>query len=218
MEYAKHLIERIASAPEHERVGVLSTELLREFHRGYPLDDLRQLLSSKDENLVAVAVWIVSELGEKSRPLLGDLVHLLVHPVKGIRFWAVDGLFWTLPHNGCDLAEAFKLLDDPESGVRWKVLDVLSRLSREQIGAAYGCLEARGSDSSHLLGLRWLLSDQALAPASIVTALRNADPIVRKYALVAAVRLRKEHPEALIYASTVDDADVRKIASDLLAD
>jgi hypothetical protein len=217
MDYAKHLIERIASAPQHDRVGILSNELLREFQRGYPLEDLRQLLSSDDEDLLAVAVWIVSELGIESRPLLADVVHLLAHPLKRIRFWTLDCLYWTLPQNGCDLAEAFRLFDDPEAGIRWKVLDILSRISREQIEAAYLCLEARRSESSHLLGLRWLLSSEALAPDSIGSALRSADPIVRKYGLVAAVRLRKEHPDPLIYASTVDDVDVSKFASDLLA-
>lgn len=214
MDYAKHLIERITDGPQNPRVGVLANELLREFHRGYPLDDLRKLLSSSDENVVKTAVWIVSELGEKSRPLLGDVVHLLKHPSQKIRFWALDCLFWTLPENGCDLAEAFELLDDPESGIRWKVLDILSRLSPEQIEAARDCLERRGSDSSHLRGLK-VLSIGVQNPDFIMTSLLSQDSIIRKYALVAAVRARKQCPELLEYASTIEDDDIKKFLSDL---
>ncbi|HEV2987186.1 MAG TPA: hypothetical protein VG759_02000 [Candidatus Angelobacter sp.] len=216
MDYAKHLIERIAAAPEHDRVGVLANELLREFHRGYPFDDLRQLLRSDDQEMVAIAVWIASELGEKCRPLLDQIVPLLAHPMKKIRFEALGCVFWSLPENGCDLAKALGLLDDPEPGVRWKTLDMLFRLSRTQIEAAYLCAKTGGLSSSHQNGLHWLLSDDALLPSSIESALQSSDPVVRKYAVVAAARLRKQHKEPLVYASTVDDEDVREFASGLL--
>lgn len=212
MDYAKHLIERITAGPQNPRVGVLANELLREFQRGYPLDDLRMLLRSSDENVVETAVWIVSELGEKSRPLLGDVIHFLRHPSQKIRFSTLACLFWTLPQNGCDLAEAFELLDDPEPGIRWKVLDILSRVSLEQIEAVRDCLERRRSDSSHLVGLRALLSAE---PAQIIAALSSQDASVRKYAFAAAVRVRKDRPEPLAYASTLDDDDIKGFLSDL---
>ncbi len=53
-DYAKHLIERIESAPQNDRVGVLSNELLREFQRGYPLVDLEYMLKSDDNDVVAL--------------------------------------------------------------------------------------------------------------------------------------------------------------------
>ncbi len=217
MDYANHLIERIVSAPQHERVGILSNELLREFQRGHPLDDLRPLLRSDDGDVIATAIWITSELGEKCRPLLSDVVPLLAHPLKRIRFWALDCLYWTVPKDGCNLVEAFKLLEDPEPGVRWKALDVLSRLSKEQVQAAASCLDAKSSDSPHLQQLRWLISSDASRPDGIKSTLRSADQIVRKYGVAAAARLRKEHPELLVYASNLDDPDVGKFASDLLA-
>jgi hypothetical protein len=218
MDYAKHLIERIESAPENDRVGVLSNELLREFHRGYPLDDLRRLLHSCDHNLVATAIWITSELGVKCRPLLDDVVPLLAHPVRGIRFWALDCIFWTLPQNGCDLARAFGLLNDPDAGVRRAVLDLLARVSVEQIEAAYRCPEDGALNPSQRNGLSWLTSDGSQVPEKIEANLKGSDPVLRKFGVVAAARLRKVRPEPLICASTVDDADVREFAARLLSD
>lgn len=212
MDYAKHLIERITSAPENERVAVLSNELLREFHRGYPLDDLRVLLRSDDERILTLAAWLLSELGEKSRPLLNDVVPLLSHPLKGIRFWVLASLFWTSPQNGCDLAQAFELLEDSEPGIRWKVLDILTRVSLEQIEAARNCLELRRSNLSHLAGLSVLRNGD---PNQVITGLRSDDPLVRKYAFAAAVRVHKDHPEPIAYASTVDDDDIKGFLSDL---
>jgi len=215
MDYAKHLIERIAVAPENDRVGTLSNELLREFQRGYPLDDLRQLLKSNDEQLVAIAAWITSELGVNCRPLLPDVVPLLTHPMQRIRYWALDSLFWTLPENGCDLARAFKLLGDSEEGIRRKVLDLLFRLSIEQIEAAYLCKEEVLPLSVHD-GLGWLLSADSLVPEKVESVLRGTDPVLREVGVVAAARLRKAHPEPLLYASTMDDAAAREFAARML--
>jgi len=216
MDYAQHLIERINAAPQNPRVDVLSNELLREFQRGYPVENLRHLLASSDLDLVAIGIWILSELGEKSRPLLHDCVHLLSSPVKKIRFWTLDGLYWTQPQDGCDLAQALKLLDDPDAGVRWKVLDLLSRLSREQIEAAYACASQGALAPAHCDAIRWLLSGESLVSEKIKAALSSPDATLRKYAAVAAARLRERNTDALAYASTTEDADVREFASGLL--
>ena len=217
MSYAQHLIERIAADPENPRVDVLSNELLREFQLGHPLDALRELMNSGDDDLVAVAVWIASELGQKCRPLLVDTVHLLRSPAKKVRFWAVDVLYWALPEHGCSLAAAIALLDDPEAGVRWKVLDVLSRLSTEQIEAASRCTQRDVLSSVHQDGLRWLLSGDALIPDKIKILLASSEGASRKYGVVAAARLRERNEEALVYASTIDDHDIQNFASGILA-
>lgn len=212
MDYAKHLIERIASAPDNERVGVLANELLREFQLGYPLEDLRELLRDTDEHLLATAVWITSELGAECRPLLPNVVPLLAHSLKRIRFFALDCVFWTPPQHGCDLARAVRLLNDPEDGVRWKVLDLLFRISTEQLKGAFLCPQAEILEPSHRDGLGWLLSGDSLDFGNIKGLLKSSDAALRKFGVVAAARERRVYPELVVFASTIDDTDVREFA------
>ena len=166
MDYAKHLIERIAAFdPDDVRHGVLSNELLREFHRGYSLNELRKLIRSDNPVLVATGAFITDELGVKCRPLLDDLAPLLNNPMKGVRLDALSCALWSLPQHGCLLAKAIALLDDPEEGVRWKAFDNLCRLSREQVEAANACAEVRTLGASHKDGLSWLLRTAPLSLA-----------------------------------------------------
>ena len=216
MDYAKHLIERITSAPTHDRVGVLANELLREFQLGYPLDDLEQLLKNNDQDVVATGAWITSELGERCRPLLVDVLPLLAHPLQRIRFWALDCLFWAPPKNGCYLARAVRLLDDPETGIRRKVLNLLFRFSREELEAAYHCVGEYGLSPSMSNGLSWLLSGDAIDPVEVKRALGSPDPLFRRFGAAAAARIHKEHKEPLICASQVDDPDISKFANRIL--
>jgi hypothetical protein len=136
--------------------------------------------------------------------------------MQRIRFWALDCLFWALPHEGCYLAQAIKLLDDPEEGIRRKVLNLLSRFSREQLGAAYHCAGPDGLDPAQSTGLRWLLSDDALDPDKIERALDSPDPVSRKFGAAAAARLHKENKIPLIRASTVADPDISVFVRRLL--
>lgn len=70
--------------------GDLENRLLAEFQTGYPLHKLRLLLRAPDEKVVAAAIWIASELGSDTRPLFDDVVSLMEHPSKQVRFFALD--------------------------------------------------------------------------------------------------------------------------------
>ena len=212
MDYAKHLIQRITSAPDNERVGVLANELLREFQRGYPLDDLREMLQVKDEHLLATAVWITSELGVGCRPLLPNVVPLLTHSLKRIRFFALDCLLWTPPQNGSDLARGLSLLNDPEDGITWKVLDLLFRISIKQLKGVLLCSETGLLEPSHRDGVAFLLSGDSMDFEKIESHLKSSVAAFRKFGVIAAARERRVFPELLIFASTIDDADVRGFA------
>src|SRR5882672_288042 len=85
-ERAEELTERLAADPRSSLAGVLMNDLLAEFHRGYPLENLRFLLQNDNTELVKVGAWIASELGEKGKPLLNDVSPLLQHPKSRVRF------------------------------------------------------------------------------------------------------------------------------------
>jgi hypothetical protein len=205
------------AAPDNPRVSVLANELLGEFQRGYSLEKLRPLLLSPDRALASTAIWITSELGEMCRPLLGDALKLLGDPAKKTRFWAVDCLLWAPPSERHELASGVALIDDQEPSIRWKVMDFLSRASKEQLHAALSVIEDTGRGSSLAHGLSWLLSPAAEDDKAVISLLKSGDPLLRKFGVVAATRMHSASAEALSYASSTNDAEIKQFADGWLA-
>jgi len=188
-------------------------DLLEEFGRGYPLDNLRPLLLHNNSRVATTGAWIASELGAKGSVLLEDVSPLIGHPEKGVRFWAIDCvLLWAGPSDQAELASVIELLNDPEPGVRWKAMDFLSRATREQLEAALSSLEAREPNSMNVRGLRWLIGSHASDLQDVKTALQSQDGVLRKYGVVAARRMSKDNREPLLYAASLSDPDVKNFA------
>ena len=210
---ADNLLSLIMSDPSCNQIDVLSNDLVKEFHRGYPLTNLRPLLRSPQAALVSAGVWIASELGEKGKPLLNDVSPLLRHPEKDVRFEAINCLLvWAAPSNPAELASVIKLVDDPERSVRWKAMDFLARASKEQLQAGLSDLQVSEPNSARVRGLQWLLSPEALDVEGVTTALQSSDAAFRKYGAVAARQLSKDNKAPLLYAASVADPDVKNFA------
>ena len=210
---AEELTERLVADPRSSLAGVLMNDLLAEFHRGYPLENLRPLLLNDNTELVKAGAWIASELGEKGKPLLNDVSPLLQHPDSKVRFSAIDCiLLWADPSKGPELASVVKLVEDPESRVRWKVMDFLSHATREQLSAALSYLEATNPRSKNIRGLRLLLGSDADNPREATVALQDQDGLMRKYGVVLARRVAEINRDPLLYAASIDDPDVKDFA------
>src|SRR5438128_9103154 len=198
MDRARQLLKEVLDDPRSSNIGILANDLLGEFHRGFPVENLRKLLSSSDEEVVKTGVFIVSELGNKAVPLLADVVRLLKHPTKMVRFDSVDSvLTCAAPSNKAELASVIPLVDDTEGGVRWKAMDFLCRASEEQLEAALSFLSETEPGSTHLRGLRWLLSERGHDADEVMQFLQSRDALVRKYGVVAAVRMAKRNADPL---------------------
>jgi HEAT repeat protein len=211
---AEQLTESLLANLNSPQAGVLMNDLLAEFHRGYPLDNLRRLLVDSNPDVVTVGTWIASELGEKGSPLFGDISHLIGHPEKKVRFSAIDCvLAWGKPSNKAEVASVIKLLNDPDPGVRWKVMDFLSRATRELLEGASSFIELTEPDSVNVHGLLWLIGLHASDPMDVKHFLQSQDPLLRKYGVVAARRMSKNNREPLLYATSLSDPDVKNFAS-----
>lgn len=208
------LMERLVANPRYSQVGKVAIDLLTKFHQGYPLENLRPLLLNDNTELVKVGAWIASELGEKGNALLNDVSPLLQHPESRIRFFAIGCiLLWADPSKARELASVVSLIDDPEPRVRWKVMDFLSRATREQLLAALSYFEATNPQSKNIWGLRLLLAADADRPREAMIALQNQDRQMRKYGVVLAQRVAEVNKDPLLYAASVDDPDVKDFAS-----
>lgn len=212
-ERAEKFMEQIKTNPTSSKVGVMTNDLLTEFHRGYPIENLRPLLVHENEDFVRIGVWIASELGEKGAPLLSDVVSLLSHPRKEVRFSAIDCvLAWAAHSNAIEIVSTISLLDDPESGIRWKVMDFLARVSLEQLQAALSYLDVTEPQSAQARGLRWLLSSDARNDKEVISTLQSEDGFLRKYGVVAATRMARVNRDPVVYASSIRDPDVKGFA------
>src|SRR5438132_8851986 len=124
------LIERIRQGGN----GEAARELIRELAAGYPVANLRRLFQSELDEAVKTGAWIASELGERVVPLLGDLSGLLRHRLPYVRAFALDAILMAASANNGDvIAEAVRLIDDQDEGVRWKAMHFLARASVQQL-------------------------------------------------------------------------------------
>jgi hypothetical protein len=197
--------------------GHLANELLREFQRGYAVEQLRPLLSSADDGVAEIAAWIASELGARAEPLLDDLVALLGHPVREVRFDAIGAV--AASATGPDsyrAARVLPLLDDTEPAVRWKAMRFLSHAPADQLHAALDRLRADEPSHPHVPRLQWLLSPGARDPAAAIAFLSSSDANARRYAAAAAVRLLVKDRTALEHAASSDDPEIKRFATDML--
>ncbi len=210
---AEALTERLISDPRSRIADASASELLAEFHRGYPLENLRPLLQNDNTEIVKHGAWIASELGEMGMLLLRDVSPLLHHPESKVRFSVIDCiLLWADPTKAPELVSVVNLIEDPTSRVRWKVMDFLSRASTEQLAAALRYLEATNPRSKNIQGLRLLLGSGVDNSNEATVALRGQDALMRKYGVVLARRVAEIDRAPLLYAASIDDPDVKDFA------
>jgi hypothetical protein len=214
---ADQLITAIMLNPRSSDYGVRANHLLREFHRGFPVENLRPLLLSPDEEIVKTGVFIASELGSKAKPLLADVVGLLKHPNKAVRFDAIGSvLTCTTGKEPREIAAAVSLLDDTEGAVRWKAMDFLMRASEEHLRAALQYYDKTDPRSTHVEGLRFAIHEHSREPANVLAFINSENVLLRKYGVVVAARMASVNSGPLEAASTIEDEDIRVFARDML--
>jgi len=217
MKQAHQILQTLMAHPEACDDGRLVNELLLQFHRGYPVKHLEPMLSSQDERIVKTGIWLASELGSRAAALLQHVARLLAHPSRYVRYFAVDCMLTcTTRENGRELGAVIAMLADTDAVVRWEVLNFMSRATRQQLQGALEFFLRHEPDSPHARGLRWLLSEGGQDPVEAMSFLKSTNGLLRKYAVVAAVRISNFAREPLVLASSSDDADIRGFARDAL--
>ena len=197
--------------------GELQNNLLREFQLGYPLNKLRLLLRSEDENITAAGMWIASELGAGVRPLFADIVDLIHHPALKVRFFSLDCV---LVCAGVGDQRAINLgldlVDDPEPAVRWKAMIFTSAVSDTVLRAALREPVVDESARKRRQVLEILLDSAATHDSAAITArLADSDPLVRRYAAAIAARVAHTDAGPLRQAMQSSDSTIKQFAVDM---
>lgn len=196
--------------------GVASNALLREFHRGYPVVNLRRLLVSGRDIPVGAGAFISAELGESAKEVLDDVAALASHPSPRVRGDVIGAITRAQRvATPSAIALAVQGIIDEHEGVRWKALRFLSTSERSILS---GCL-THLAHAKLLVALRWLLDrDLDGAVDEICEWLGKSSRLERLIALAAALRVRDRTTAPLLSAAASTDDEVRVTAAEVLDD
>lgn len=210
------LLQQILRQAERSQREEAAYELLTAFHRGFSIENLRQVLTSPQSEVVEIGAWLASELGAKIRPLMSDVVPLLSREERGARFWAMDCVV-VCPDTVCaeELLVAVRLVEDSDKAVRWKASTMLlvqmpRRLLQEALSVA------RNESEQGLIAGLDLLCNDSKPMKDIMEALRSESATLRRFALAAALRRGDpvERAELLSAASHSVDPELADWASE----
>jgi hypothetical protein len=127
------LLERVRDGGN----GEAQNRLLDEFFRGYPIERLRILLRSDDDDVAEAGLFIAGELGKRAARVMDDVERLLGHPESGLRFDAAQAvLYGASSEHGETIAKAVGPIRDPDEAVRLMVIRVLDGLGKEALAAS----------------------------------------------------------------------------------
>lgn len=215
MTRAEELVHELVSDPKGRKSARRVQQLLEEYYRGVPLDSLRMLIHSQDETLQGDAAWIGSELPYSGRELLNDMTKLLSSGGRRARFYAIECIqLWSLPAvDAGPLSRAIGLVMDEDPAVRWKALCFLATADLEQLKAAARFLGEHESDCPYLASLRWL-SQQETSASQVMDRIGSDDLYERRFAVVAAARLKDR--ELIALATKSADVEAAQFAKDML--
>lgn len=204
--------ELLAQVAAHSQDDAVQ-QLLGEFFKGYPIEKLRLLLGSTNENAVKAGAWIASELGSSVSPLNGDLLPLLDHPARYIRFFVIDAVLgYATAEHGEATAKAIRLTRDTDDAVRWKALNFVAKADLDQLLASLPFqtdtkLAELTTWLTNLLGSPWKRTE-------IVNKLDDQERLVRLFAATAAARVAKSDMVPLQHAAGSGDEEVSSFARD----
>jgi hypothetical protein len=199
--------------------GALENALLAQFQRGYPMSKLRILLQAKDDGAAAAGMWIASELGGAVRPLFRDIVKLMHHPAKKVRFYSLDCVLVCAGREDDEaINRGVDLIDDDESAVRWKALFFLAAVQDEALRAALTARSRRDGDRPYGQKLLQLLGSAVTHDsAAILAGLTDNDPMLRRFAAGMAARMARRDSSSLSRAAQSHDSTISQFAKDMLA-
>jgi hypothetical protein len=190
----------------------LGNDLLIQFLRGYPIENLRKLLDHEDERIIRVGLWIASELPGKIEPILEKIKTFSNSNNSKFRYIMLDIL-------ACEsITELFycvlESMDDPEIVVQRKEIDIMINLSLDNLKNIYKSIEIRDATSVHKGYLQLLIGE---ASRDVIDrCLNDKNSISQKYGLIAAARSYGSFSDLVVVAANSENPSVRAEANFLL--
>jgi len=194
----------------------LGNELLKEMFRGYPVENLVQLLSSGNEQVVQSGTWIASELARDARPILRYLIPLFDHPNVRVRYYSVETVLTAATdEDGEVVGNAISRITDNERPVRRMAFELMARADRSPLVAGVPYIE----DPEIIALLKWAMEvdSESRDDDEIAARLRESDGLGWLFAVVAAARVYGRNPYYLQLAASLGENDAQSLAASELA-
>lgn len=201
---------------EIEQKDGLANDLLREFHRGHPIEHLKLLIYSDLRSARSTAAFIAEELFHRAAPLLKDIATLLDHPSPRARYDALSALWKCATYNdGWAIAAALRCLEDSWPGVRKGAMDAVRLANREALLAGFKTLKSQDSTSGYARFGRAFLKAERGDNGVIEGLLSDPSPVVRRFAVGLAARPRLVVDQTrLNLASSSSEQDLAEYAAE----
>ncbi|MER8531239.1 hypothetical protein NKH61_08865 [Mesorhizobium sp. M1005] len=207
-------------APGFEGDSELTSALQSEFGKGFPIENLRPLLTSGNLHTQAAAAFLVAEASPKTsykmNCVVAEIADLLDSESSGIRCDAIEALLGcTTPADGTILGRVMLRLDDEHAGVRWRVVQFICLAQRWQLRLAVENAAALRLDSAFTTLVDAYGHYVMPSSKDLPRLLEHPDAVLRRFAAAVAIRPREVIVERFVaMAEQSNDAEVRKIAAD----
>jgi hypothetical protein len=208
------LLIRVLSGDEW--ASGISNDLLNEFFRGYPIENLVKLLRSGDERVVQSGAWIASELAKDAKPILRYLIPLFDYPNAKVRYSCVEtALTAATDEDGEVMGSAVSRITDDDRPVRKMAFELIARADRSPLVAGVPYVK----DPQIAALLEWVLEveGESRDDDEIASRLRESDGLAQIFAAAAAARIYGRNPHYLQLAASLGESDAQSLAASELA-
>ena len=176
---------------EVEHVSKLIWDAYSHFYQGFPIENLRPLLTSTSEKVLCRGAFLANELGWRARALTPEIAALMDCPNPVIRFDAIGALRGcTTSQDGEILGKLFQHLEDSDKGVRWRMVDFIRLARSKQLAAAIRNAASQRPDTIYAEISETLRWSMRVTEAELRRMAGHLDPAVRLFAAGMALRPR----------------------------
>ncbi|WP_028314436.1 hypothetical protein [Desulfatibacillum aliphaticivorans] len=209
------LIKELLEAPYRFDDEGKTYSLLQECFHGYPLNKLSPLLASSNIVVQQAAIWVASELGRDAVPLMDDVMPLVDHKDRYIKYHALEVVMICSfgEHLNKFLSIVFSLTSD-DVVIRRLAMRLLANANKAQIMNAINMLEGKdaGQHSHHLMGLDALINAISYDEMQIVSMMNSDVSLIRKYGALVAEENCNRFPHLIKMAGSSSDSDISEFA------
>jgi hypothetical protein len=210
---ATELIDSLLENPTEFFEKSWAYQLLQEYFHGHPVDTLRPLLRDGRVMVQRAATFVVNELGSKGCLLLSDVLPLVESRDRHV---AYDSLEIVASCSAAGATGTFssvcRALSRDDQALRSLAMRLIARVDDETLRA---CIPALADQADHMTGLGILLGEQHLRAAMLGEALTAPNPVIRRYAAIAAVRSAEVFSDVIERLRSDDDPDMRRFVEDM---